>query len=61
MPIKVVESIELSERDAAYEAEKGAKGDKDITHWMTATGYALWTIERPRMTPNGEGYGRVNL
>lgn len=46
---KTVESIELSERDAAYEAEKGRKGDTDITHWTTALGYALWPIERPRM------------
>ncbi len=45
---KTVESIELSERDAAYEAEKDRKGDTDPTHWMTATGYALWGEEKPR-------------
>lgn len=57
---KTVESIELSERDTAYEAEKGRKGDGDITHWTTALGYALWSFERPRMEPEGGQRGRVN-
>lgn len=46
---KTVDSIELGERDAAYEAERDKKGDHDNTHWSVAVGYALWTFERPRM------------
>lgn len=59
MAPRTVESIELSERDAAYEAETGRKGDQDISHWTTALGYALWTLERPRMADGG-ALGRVN-
>ena len=43
---RFVESVELSERDANGDAETGKKDDSDLSHWMTATRYALWPLER---------------
>lgn len=55
---KTCDSIELSERDAAYEAENVRKGDNDTTHWSVSLGYALWSEEKPRI--EGGPIGRVN-
>jgi hypothetical protein len=52
MAPRTVECFELSERDAGYKAESDKKGDQDISHWGTATGYALWEFEKPRMGSN---------
>ena len=46
---KFVEAVELSERDANGEAETGKKDDTDLSHWMSATRYALWPLERDPM------------
>jgi hypothetical protein len=46
---KLVESIELSERDAAGDAETQKKGVADLSHWPAALRYALWTLEKPRI------------
>ena len=53
---KLVKAIETLERDAAGNAETGSKDKNDMTHWPVAAGYALWAIEKPRLsgiTPSG--------
>ena len=45
---KLVESIELSERDEAGKAEAQKKNSRDLSHWTAALGYALWPYERLR-------------
>ncbi len=45
---KLVESIELSERDEAGRAEAQRKDKRDLSHWTAALGYALWPYERLR-------------
>ena len=46
---RLVEAIELSERDEAGKAETQKKDKSDLSHWAAALGYALWSIEKPRM------------
>lgn len=46
---KLVESIERQQRDAENKAERGRKGEGDLTHYTCALGYALWPIEKPRL------------
>lgn len=46
---RLVESLELSERDVAYRAEIKDKHKPDLTHWTTSLGYALWAVEKPRL------------
>ena len=44
---KLLEALEMSERDLADKAETEAKGsDKDLSHWAAALRYALWPYER---------------
>jgi len=51
---KTLESIELSERDAAGKAENEKKGTaKDLSHYTAALRYALWGLEKPRMKELG--------
>jgi hypothetical protein len=45
---RLVESIELSERDEAGKAETQRKNKRDLSHWTAALGYALWSYERLR-------------
>jgi hypothetical protein len=45
---KLVEAIELSERDEAGKAETKIKGKRDYSHWPAALRYALWPYERAR-------------
>lgn len=46
---RLVEALEMSERDEAGEAETGKKGPNDLSHWPAALRYALWALERPRI------------
>jgi hypothetical protein len=43
-------SLEMSERDQNGEAETNRKDISDVSHWPCATGYALWSIEKPRLS-----------
>ncbi len=45
---RLVESIELSERDEIGKAETQKKTRRDLSHWSAALGYALWPYERLR-------------
>lgn len=45
---RLVEAIELSERDEAGKAETQKKNAQDLSHWPAALRYALWAIERVR-------------
>jgi len=45
---KLVEAIELSERDEGGKAESKVKGKTDFSHWPAALRYALWPYERTR-------------
>ena len=47
---KLVDAIESLERDADNRAETEKKGARDKSHFAAALGYALWKLERPRMT-----------
>lgn len=46
---RLVEAIESMERDLNGTAEHERKDDTDKSHWPAALGYALWSLERPRM------------
>jgi hypothetical protein len=46
---RLVETFEVSERDEIGKAETQKKDRRDLSHWGAALGYALWTLERPRM------------
>ena len=46
---KLVEAIEMLERDSDGKVDRGKKGRDDKTHWPAALGYALWKIEKPRL------------
>jgi hypothetical protein len=46
---RLVEAIEMSERDGDGYAERQKKDRHDLSHWCAALRYALWAIERPRM------------
>ena len=45
---RLVEAIELSERDEGGKAETQKKNRRDMSHWPAALGYALWPYERIR-------------
>lgn len=44
---RLVEAIELSERDGDGKAEQQRKDKRDLSHWMAALRYALWQLEKP--------------
>jgi hypothetical protein len=46
---RLVEALERQQRDAEGKAERGIKGEGDLTHYTCALGYALWPIEKPRL------------
>lgn len=54
---KLLEAIELSEREEGTgKAEVYRKGRaSDLSHWPSALGYALWSVEKPRMRAAGAG------
>lgn len=43
---RLVESLELSERDEGGKAETQKKNRRDLSHWGAALGYGLWPYER---------------
>jgi len=45
---RLVEALEMSERDEAGKAETQKKGEGDLSHWCAALRYALWPYERVR-------------
>jgi hypothetical protein len=46
---KLVEALEMSERDIQGKAETQPKGSPtDLSHWAAALRYALWSYERLR-------------
>jgi hypothetical protein len=47
---RLVEAIETSERDEFGKAEKQRKDVNDQSHWPAALRYALWVLEKPRMS-----------
>lgn len=47
---KLVQAFEMSERDAKGKAEHERKDASDLSHWPAALGYALYRLERPRMS-----------
>lgn len=49
---KLVESIETQERGADGGAENVRKDETDPTHWTTALAFALYAIEKPRLSPH---------
>lgn len=46
---RLVDALEMSERDEGGKAETQRKNKYDLSHWPAALGYALWAVERPRM------------
>lgn len=46
---KLVDALERMERDGDGKAERGRKDKSDLSHWPCALGYALWSIEKPRL------------
>lgn len=49
---KLVEALEMSERDEAGRAETDKKDRRDLSHWPAALRYALWWTERRIDTAN---------
>jgi hypothetical protein len=47
---RLVEALEMSERDGDGRAEAQRKDRHDLSHWPAALRYALWTLERPRVS-----------
>jgi hypothetical protein len=47
---RLVKALESSERDLAGKAETQRKDEQDQSHWPSALRYALWAIERPRLS-----------
>lgn len=47
---KLVASLEQQELDHAGKAETQRKGAKDLSHWSASLRYALWAIEKPRLS-----------
>ena len=45
---KLVEALEMSERDELGKAEAKIKGKADLSHWPAALRYALWPYEKVR-------------
>jgi hypothetical protein len=45
---KLVEALEMSERDEHGKAETQAKNKLDLSHWAAALRYALWPYEKMR-------------
>lgn len=52
---RLVESLEMSERDELGRAEVQKKDRSDLSHWTAALGYALWPYERPRLEALSRG------
>lgn len=52
---RLVEALEMLERDGDGRAEMGKKDRNDKTHWPCALGIALWSIEKPRMDARRAG------
>jgi hypothetical protein len=46
---KLVAALESSERDTDGKAETQKKNEDDLSHWPAALGYALWSLEKPRI------------
>lgn len=46
----LLKSLESSERNAAGMAERDKKDKNDPSHWPAALRYALWSIEKPRLS-----------
>lgn len=46
---RLVQAFEMAERDASGRAEHERKDDRDLSHWPSALGYALFALERPRI------------
>lgn len=46
---RLVEALEMSERDTDGKAETQKKDVRDLSHWPAALRYALWKIEKPRL------------
>lgn len=45
---KMVEAMELSERDGDGNAETDKKDESDLSHYAATVRYALWVLEKPR-------------
>lgn len=52
---KLVDAIESMERDEDGNAETARKGDGDKSHFTAGLGYALWALEKVRMTDPKHG------
>ena len=52
---KLVEALESLERNGDWKAEAGRKDENDQTHLPCALGYALWSIEKPRLDARRAG------
>lgn len=53
---RLVESLEMSERDEGGKAETARKNTSDLSHWTAGLGYAVWAVERPRMVQPMAGH-----
>lgn len=51
---KLVEALERMERDGDSRAERDRKDKHDLSHWACALGYALWSVEKPRLDSRAE-------
>lgn len=47
---RLVECLEMSERDGDGQAETQKKNKSDLSHWGAATRYALWLLERQQVS-----------
>jgi hypothetical protein len=47
---RLVDAIEMSERDGDGRAETQKKDRYDLSHWTADLRYALWALEKPRMS-----------
>lgn len=45
---RLVEALEVSERDERGDAETEKKDERDKSHWGSALGFALYMLERPK-------------
>lgn len=46
---KLVEALEMSERDGDGNAEAQRKDTFDLSHWCASLRYGLWVLEKPRL------------
>jgi hypothetical protein len=47
---RLVDAVEMSERNGDGEAEAQDKNKHDMSHWPASLRYALWALEKPRMS-----------